>query len=92
MIPPPNDCLSKNSLLKLNYFFLFHTISSTAVPVSLIISSQVAVQSGESMDSEALQENPVTIVFIVEGVGCLTVCFDILTATFCVDLSFMYAF
>ena len=72
-----------------NCFFLFHTISSTAVPVSLIISSQVAVQSGDSMDSEALRENPVTITFRVEGVGFLTlvlwylkVC---LTVTLCVQ-------
>ena len=54
-------------------YSLLHTVSSTAVPVSLIISSQVAAQSGESMSSQTLQENPVTITFTVEGVGCIDI-------------------
>ena len=52
---------------------LLHIVSSTAVPVSLIISSQVVAQSGESMSSQILQENPVSITFTVEGVGCIDI-------------------
>jgi len=52
-----------------NATLFLHTKSSTATPVSLIISSQVA---GVNMGSQALQENPVTITFTVQGVGCLT--------------------
>ena len=54
-------------------YSLLHTLSSTAVPVSLIISSQVDAQSGDSMSSQTLQENPVTITFTVEGVGCIDI-------------------
>ena len=59
MMPDANNC----------GYSLLHTVSSTAVPASLIISSQVAAQSGEGMNFQTLQEYPVMVTFIVERVG-----------------------
>jgi len=47
------------------------SFSSTTRPVSQIISSQVAIQSGFTVGSDALLNNPVTITFVVEGVSML---------------------
>ena len=88
------DIMMSDANINCGYSSL-HTISSTAVPVSLIISSQVAAQSVQSMSSQTLQENPITITFTVEGVGCI----DIQTSdhrlfitNWGVQVSFMYAY
>jgi len=75
-------------------YSLLHTVSSTAVPASLIISSQVAAQSGEGMNFQTLQEYPVMVTFIVERVGYSDIQTSdhwLFIANCCVWVSFVYA-